>query len=977
MAGFTDNRFVNKTFANPGAVGDVPSSGRGEMFDIGNDLFDKIAGKARTDDMAADKERGTTLGKNSVTVDANGNVVRTPMPPEITTKQGQAAYRMQQQSNALNVRTNSIRNKSNELKVFYKNNPKGPDLYATDMAAYIEAFVNGDHPVDKDIRNQVLISSEFEVKSGVLALTEKVEDKDFRSRVAQQKENTEQLITQIENGQFNGRDTNSAQLQLEKTLALGLAAGTVQRSEHDAALKQAKIAQMSGGFFRQVVMAGEKGGVTVPAAHKAVREILFGKPGSKQSPNKEFGKDKIKLTTADKNLILQKVAAHVNFINHNQAQATNAENASLSNILYPIESAFRLNDDQTPAELEAALRKAGLTKEVIENNIFLRNRVLNLRSSVNNQHAANLTSIARTQISEIEAELATSSNKNYSATWKKAVELKSAGVFKDHPFAWNRLINNQVSRLRALSKEFNKQSDERKKSEYYAMVYQGELNKETLDVLISTAVSKDNKKPDYATIKFLRKNYKEILGWIKDADGGKSEQALAITALTRLGGFQATSSKDRAHADNLLKINQQKAADNKETDPYDTNTPDGLNALIDITMQHGIVNTPAIEWLRTGALSLNVIEAQKVVEIYTGLTNVKNPNGMKIKQSIPKDIKARIERIKDFFSSNPNPDQKRYEQYLTFKEQPTAEQQQVKEHIDRMTVENFEIGFNAVLERAGVRANENSLSGAPLTFAYNKIFGRDVSDSELFILGGANKEETLFGNHEFSFSNHVMADLRKIWIVQRSKYPVGPGGDDQAFEDSLEAVMLSRKIGPTNYPPPRPTFVNEDNELQYVPEDLSKIPMVNNSYESYFDDPEAAQALLENHVRKMLDNAGLKEALSSKSKKFIDNIPPVIQTWYIRALGSVAPGTLDRTFGWDDLVSNGWIRLVSDQSRSTKDQWSGKIVLQDPDNPGSQFVIDEHWRPNMKAYHKMQEEKFQKEILEAIPKRGPMTISED
>ena len=132
-----------------------------------------------------------------------------------------------------------------------------------------------------------------------------------------------------------------------------------------------------------------------------------------------------------------------------------------------------------------------------------------------------------------------------------------------------------------------------------------------------------------------------------------------------------------------------------------------------------------------------------------------------------------------------------------------------------------------------------------------------------------------------------------------------------------------------------------------VAEDRDQVHYVVRPLEAYFRKPEVVEALVEAQVRKRL------KTVNVSAQKF----PPVVANWFKRALGDIVPGL--EAWGFEDLINEGWVRLEPDLKGSSKSQWRGAIILQNPNDPTQPpFTLDDHWEPKLSDYEAIQDEKF-------------------
>jgi hypothetical protein len=940
--GWDDNRFINTTFVQPSPGGSaVPSSGFGKAFEVGKKLFDQLTQEAVADDLKKDKQRGVELGNNSVAIDANGNITRKEMDPSIVTPEGQDLFRARQTAAALAARQNAIRNKSNELSVKFKHHPDSLKLYEESMRAYLTPFLDGSAP---DIQGMLELEAEDVVTKSLIGLSEVIEDREFKSNVASALQNRTAIAGKIQTSAFLGRNTSRYQLQLKANLDFDLAAGFIDQSEHDQEIKSANIAIIAGGLFREVA---ESGRANLPKLQKQVRERLYGKPGSKQEGkiDKRFGID---LTIADKDLIMQRVNAQANQIYANIAQQTNAENFVMAAKFGPVSLAMAQNDNFGPGDLQTLYNTNGITKKMLETPYGAAQHLV-LINKATGQHRAALRLGERQLASDMIGDLQTATAENFGARWERITKAKAAGVFKYIPGTYNRLIGMQSTRLKAFAAELKDRTEQGFDDYFFEMNTSGQLNEKVLARMMATG-REEGKKVDMELVRYLQKHHAKIKGWIKAKDGGQGKYSEALTALR--DGLTGDS-KGVGYADDIMEYEQEAAETNSDPDPYDPNTEAGQTAIIAATMRFGVVSTAANKMFTNLAKSPNVEDGEKAVNAWRGLIGVDAPNRVTILATIPAAVKSRLNDLDKFFSPGRVAKQDEFDKWQDAMYSGDPKYDRRVDEIARQTPEEFGLAMRETIAQGmSDEGGADAWMLVPPYAAYRLFKGpRSRPDVEKFILEDERKQRN-YGGHDIApFSNTVNDTLKSMYDTDRLQYAEGEGGASLARSDVLMRAFETRIVGPSHYLPIRQT-IGEGRDRKYVEEDRSKVNMVVKPLEAHWENPEVVDALVENHVRKMLETVTFKDR----------DLPPVVRRWWTRAAGSVATLGWDaaqRFFGWDDLVRDGWIRLEPNLMKSTQSQWHGALLLQHPTDASiPPIMLDRHWEPKLNHYLEEQEERF-------------------
>jgi hypothetical protein len=942
--GFDDNRFINKSFVqpNPGG-GAVPSSGMGKAFEIGAQVFGSLAKESAIDDLKKDKQRGVELGNNSVSIDEQGNIVRKEMDPSITTPEGQDLFRARQTAAALSARQNAIRNKLSELAVKYKHHPNSLQEFEDDAKAFLGPFFDG---TDEDIRGMLELEAADGIKKGLLGLSEIIDDKKFKSEVNTATVNRTAIAGKIQDAAFQGRSSGMYQTQLKAQLDVDLAAGFIDQSQYDSELKSANIAIIAGGLFREV---GESSRANLPKLTKIVRERLYGKAGSGKEGeiDKRFGID---LTTKDKDLIMQRVQAQANQIYAGIAQQTNAENFIMAEKFAPVSLAMAQNENFGETDLQNLYNANGVTEKMLKTPYGAAQHLV-LINKATGQHRAALRLGERQMASNLIAGLQTATAENFGARWDKVEQARAAGVFKYIPGTYNRLVGMQSTRLKGFAADLKEKTEAGYDDFFTEKNWSGELNEAVLAQMMATG-SVDGKKPDWKLARYLQKNHRKVLGWIKSKDGGQSKYAEALTA-HRIG--LTGDSKGIGYADDIMEHEQEKAKRDGEPNPYDPTQPAGQAAIVATTMRLGVVSTAAKQMFTNMAKSTDVVDGEKAVGMWRGLTAPNAPNRTTILATIPGPIKSRLNDLDKFFSPGRVAQQDAFDkwQQATYSGDPKYERR--TEEIARTSSDDFGASMRETIEQGMSDESGEALSRfIPPFAAYRILTGpRQLSDAEKFIRKDERGVGSLFGNTIAPFSNTVNDTLKKMYDVERMNYAEGEGGAALARGDVLMRAYETRVVGPSHYLPRREQ-TGEGIDREFVEEDRDQVHMVVKPLEAHFNDPEVVDALVEDEVRRALATGDFKDR----------DLPPIVRQWWTRALGSIATlgnDAVQRFFGWDDLVREGWIRLEPNLMKSTKDKWRGAIMLQHPtDATLPPVMLNKDWQPTLTRYQEMQEKSFRR-----------------
>ena len=944
--GFTDNRFINKLAVSPGAIGNLPGSGRGKAFTFIANIFSEQANKARADDIAADKERGTVLGANSIEIDSLGNISRKAMPPEITSPEGQRAFRIQQRSNALSVRQNAIRNKSAELYVKYKNNPDSLKKYEDDMRAFLTPFFDG---TDKDIAGVIQYEAEDTIRKAVTQLGQIIEDKDFVVRVAQQKQNVSAILSNIQEAEYNGNGSNMYLTQLGAILSFGLEAGTTTQAEYDAHLKTAHISRITGQLFRKVSAKTENLAETV----MQIRKDLFKSETYSFTDDDEEGVT-FDITGADRNRIMQQLMGQVNFIYQNVAQQKNQENELYSKMLDPISEKAAKGEIKSQDQLDDLMNEAGLTEDIKKSSTFVRGRYVVLLNKVTGVHNQMARLQERKVIADFNVSLMTAkTDKEFTKIWNDIHEAQIAGTFIHHPEAETTLMTRQATRLKAIATQRKIDTDQGWDDFFTQKAFSGELNDEVLAWLMGRG-GLEGDEPNRSMVTYLQNNHNKVRGWMTAQDGGQTEFKEILTAMSR--GLSPDANGRRV-LDKYIENRTSAAERDNNPNPFDFSTEEGKQNLIALTMKHQVASTPFNTWISNLAFSNNASEAKEAVNIYRGLTNVGAPAGKMVLASLPGKIASRLDALSSGARSAVE-DQKDFNVWnMAHSLNSPTGMDRVKARIAQTTPDAFQAVVREHISEASGSENSESRAGLWTLGAwtvFRNFFPSYKSATEKMLRLNYKNEEAWFNWDLEPFSAAVTDILLKDYSWIRLKYPDGEGGDKLAVHETMARAWQDRLIGPTPWKPRRlidPStneYVEENEDLLYY-----GVRPLNAYFVDFPNGAGIADSLVEHHVRYMLS-----EVPSAK----VQNFPYVMRSWLGRTAGSVATlgnDWLQEAFGWTDMMEDGWIRIEPDLNRSTKDQWVGRIILQDPTDPTKPpFILDEHYAPNIQLYHAIQNARF-------------------
>jgi len=933
--GFDENRFINKTFVKPSPGGGaVPSSGLGKAFNVVAGAANELLAKARAEDIRLDKARGVEFGRNSVFIDDNGDIKRRAIDPSITTPEGQAVFKLKQTASALMARQNAIRNKSDELYVEFKNNPKSLELYEEAMRVYLTPFFDD---TNKDIQGMLQLEAEDVIKKSLVNLSNVIEDKEFETNVKNTEENVNAIISNISEAAFDGRNTALYQSTVRATMDLAVEAGFMRPEERRDKIKAINIAVVAGGLFREVA---ESDKANLPKLQAIIRKRLFGEGGKKEDIDKRFGFD---MTLADKNKIMDKINKQANFIYHNIAQQVNADNLALGDKWLTVTTKIDADPQFNKADFDQAKSAAGITVEMDKTPF---GRAINRREllRITGNHRAILRLQERRDIVQLQTAILQSNEKTFSEAWKNVGKAFDAGLFDYHPERYNTFLTQQATRLKAIATERGIKEESDFDDYFNEAAYNGELNDEILAQLLGRGAEVGGKR-NPSMVKYLMKHHGRVRAWMKAQDGGQSKYAKALYAHSQGLTGDGTGVN---FADDIIEQEQKKAKAAGEQDPFSVDHPNIHETIVASTMKLGVVSTVAKTYITKLVKSGDAEDANKAISMWAGLTNKDAPNRITIMATIPGPIRNRLNDLAKAWPSGVTK-QDDFQKWQTAKYSEDPKFDRRVDEIAKTTPDAFGAGIRTYIEESmTTEGGADAWMLVPPYLAYRILAGpRERGKGEKFILEDERNRRNFGGHTVAPFSNPVIDTLKVRYDTARLNYAEGEGGALLAYGDVLMQAYENRTVGPSHYLPIR----RIDKDGDFLPEDRNLVNMVVRPLEAYFNDPEVVDALVEDHVRKMLETATFDD----------EKLPPVIRSWWKRLGGSVVTFGLDapqRWLGWTDLVREGWIRLEA-SADSSKDQWRGALILQHPTDPSKPpIILDDHWEPKLNRYLQMQEDRY-------------------
>jgi hypothetical protein len=930
--GYTDPRFVNKTFVQPTPGGGAVPSGGAEGFTAFAKVFDAGAAKAREADIRADKKRAAVLGQNSVTIDENGNVSRAARPDTITTQAGKDLFDETQRSIAYTTRSNAIARKGAELSVKYRFDPNGIQKFTEDMAEYGKQFIND---ADKDNAGRLALTFEDIMKKGIIGITQTIEEREWKEAVEQNQISLTRIISNIQEAEVQGLSTEAYQMQLFDQLELARRAGWIDLETQMAYVKDSQISRYAGELFKRAMEAPK---ANLSKVRKEIHKKLF------KGGDKEAGFD---IDADEIDAIMARVDQHINYVLHVGNLETQEQNTAYADKMYSIMlAASDQTNPMTPVELQRRLNSENITKKMIKESPYLRKQMITLnRLTTGNKDKLDILA-SRSQIAKYEEALITATEETYAARWIEVEQANLGGLFDRHESAYIRLLNSHTARIKAFLTEGKKRSDQYYEDKFSFLAYSGQLNNRILGRLRATGkFGKDDKgKPDLAMQRWLQDNEPKVAGWIKRYHGdlGPLMKAYANRAD---GGFQATG-KDMADADRIMNAEEKRLREDGKPSLYSQNTGEGVRNIIARVDKDGIMSGRANDVLQKWAFSTDVLEAEKGAQIWLGMADDRTKKGGQIRQSVRGPTRTRLILMSEFFSpgfsrgDTEEAIKKAQDDFTRFMNVRFGGEnsERIREYVDDIDKNKFNEmwGFHQDATVAEERA-QGITNFVPHILAWRIFFRPDEEKTNMrkFVKFDKDGGTDLIA-HDFDPPSVAVTDqLHRIFRVKRLQYQPGEHGDIQAMEDTAAAAIRTNLVGPTNWSPPRRIvdgeFVDE-NQGGIIFDGSVKLEL--RPLEGYFNHPEEAHAAMEDRVRTLLNKF---------PKSVRDTFPDVIGNWFERNLGPIATlgiNKLQRWAGWTDLVDSRWIRTTPDLARSTRSIGVYEIVLQDPDDPKARpFVI--------------------------------------
>mgnify|MGYP003637649012 CR=1 FL=1 len=913
--GFADNRYINKSTVNPGSVGAAPIS-QGNGFAKLASEFDAISSDLFASAEKEDKKRGTTLGENSVEIDASGNITRKPVDPSLETKVGREAFLANQNTSALFARKNAITAKGLELTQLYSGDPDGASKYAESMEAFLTPFFDD---TNDDIRGLLKLGAADIVKKGVIKLSGEASDRQKKADVAAANSSIGITLANIESKSAAGQDASADLFDLEATIKIALETNLLLPIQVAPIMREAKIAEISGNEFRQILNETKDIGEVLDE----LRKKLWNPKGGK-SP---YGID---LKDEDKNAIYAKVSTYANRALQTRNLATAEETKVMGEKLFAIaeqaDASGANGNIFDENDLTSALRAAGITREAINGNSMARSMVRSLTQQLSREEE-----VARNKIDQEEAfgildKVENAKNaKESKQAWLEFQTGDEAGIYENQPSMRRSIQNAQVKWINNLFKDMTTKTEAAFDSKFNGFAFNGQLNGEILQKMSIQNTPQG---------KYVLKHRARIEGFIKNADTTGSKVRRTMIQADKNGGLNLG---DKGKANEVITALSDNARRMGKADPTDPNTAEGQATLREYTKVFKLVPKKYADWLTTKAFSANAKDAAQAVALFDGMGLHKD--GPQIRASLPVKFKARAIELRKYFLGRDPENQGDYDQFLKTFDVTDKQTQDRLKYAKSVSVERIGEIATKMFSDASNREFYESLRVTDLPgfhwLTYKFFPDKKSLPSEELIKRDAGGETAILSNDLAPLSLVVKSTMRDYFILNRHNYPLGDDGDKQAMEDGLTQLYSSRTIGPTNFAPRE-----RDADGERVDGD-GGLKFVLHPIENYLPSQEVGK-LVEDKVRTYMSQPGID----------LSQFPAVVRGWF---LGDV--------LGFDSIMKD-WVSLEANHMKTTKDQWSGSIIITDPDNPRANRItvnIDGDWTPTQLDITKLRAKTYRKE----------------
>ena len=809
------------------------------------------------------------------------------------------------------------------------------------MATFGAVFLDGTNPADKDNRGRLGVALEEAIKRGTLELSKEIKDREFTSQVAEHKITVNKLLSDIQEGEMRGESTAKVETSLYDALEIGVRAGWIDASVQAAYIKDSYINRFAGQIYKTIIDAPKTKLADVQAT---ARKLLIDRKDELTEGGKARGFD---LTGADKDLILDRVNRHVNFQLHNDNLQKAEINRQRTNAVFPILMEAIKNENFNSADLEAALAKAAITKEMAAEDPLLQQFMLRLEGTVagNEQQLNDLYN--RNLFSRLSRGIKTKSDEDYQKHWDDVQRYNEFGAFNDIPEAYDRLLDLHIVRVKASIKALERGEVQDTELMFNRLAYSGWLTKEVLARLMGSGIiDEDNEERNEKLHLWLLGNQSKVKGWIETYAGGQTAVNKAIGLKLTNGGSFPPNAQGVAAAQTIIDAEIKQATNKNLKSPYDVTTEEGQTNLFVRVATDGIMNKNANNLLTTMAFNTDdVNQAFKAAVVYRGLADQRNVRGASIRQTIPAATRQRLVMLSSYFNSANGTDEAAFQKHLDVIGSK-AYKDRIEAYVAKFTPDKFREYIGIKLQDASSEEWAQSFSNQlPLIWAWRKFWSpiSDMPNLRRLAANDADGDPAFYAQDMAPPSAAVTDTIHGIFKNMRIHYDVSDEGsihgDQQALEDAIGHALRTRLIGPTSFKSP----MLRDGDGEWINKDEDgKVHLSLRPVEGYFDTAQQAHAVVQERVRQLIEKL---------PKETQDKLPPLLRKWYTRVATSVLSFGWDagqRALGWHDIVGNGWIRMTPILHNSTNDVGQYEISLQNP----ADSIVDSFFNPDTRLYEK-------------------------